>query len=282
MAATFANANARIDGSDLSGGDGNLSVSPPANLAENDLWLILACGDFDAGGTISLPSGFTAVHDTLYGAGGYPGQRWMWKKAGASESAVDVYMENVWQRWAISIRVTGQNQTTPIGNVATSNPGDNTVIDAPDITVQTDGSLGMSSLTFHPLSASATGITVPGTTTSITERESSGFYAQGACAYEARNAGTWSLGNYTLDQTRGRINCVTFEILPADGAINETHNASAAASVVFDPTLNGEVAYGESLAASFTTDGTIEGSSISSVRVDRGRTVARGSGRGFA
>lgn len=51
----FANANSRLDGTDLSGGSGNLSVPPPTGLAAGDLWVVTCVADTDAGATISAP-----------------------------------------------------------------------------------------------------------------------------------------------------------------------------------------------------------------------------------
>src|SRR5690606_243871 len=91
-----------------------------------------------------VPSGFEAVHSQINAnPGGYPGIRSFWKEAGSSESAVTVTASGGqnWIMWCASVRITGARTSGPIGNVATTNPtGTSYTLDAPDVTIQNDGS----------------------------------------------------------------------------------------------------------------------------------------------
>jgi hypothetical protein len=268
----FANANAIVEGTDLAGGDGTLSVAPPSKLSEGNLWVVTVGIDNDPGATISMPAGWSAIHTLVSGAdNGYPTQRSFYKIAGAGETAVNVTVENVYQHWAVSQRYIGVDQTTPIGNVATTNPTTSqSTLDAPDITIGANKSMAVLTEAHHATSASATTITIPSGTTEIMARGASTKYAQGAIAYQARDSGSFAPGNWTLSAARTNRSGITFEIKPYNegGTSLVSNDLSASYNI-------GGIVFND-LSPSYSIIG-----GLTSVMTDRGRVVGRGIGRGM-
>jgi len=210
--------------SDASGGASvSVSVSPPSGLTTDDVWVIVVVLDADAGGgTINVPSGFAAVHAQISGNGsGYPHVRAFWKAAGASESAVSVSgSTGVYILWAASVRVTGADSASPIGNVTSTNPaGNGTTLSVPGITVQHDGSgvlLVAAASSLQQINAE-TLLTNPSGSTTLQSREGNHTWPTGEVAYVLRDAGSYSPSDWAISQNaEGRI-AVTIEIKPDSG-----------------------------------------------------------------
>lgn len=212
--------------------NGSHAVAVPSGLAAGDLWLIINVFDANAGGVINVPSGWTAVSTTLAGTpDGWPICRAFGKIAGASESAVTVsYTGTAWDMWSASIRLSGADPTTPIGNsgfLQSSGTANPTLVNAPDVTVQADGSLVV--LWGAQEGDSGTGatgaITAPAGTTDIVGRTGANVFPIGKVSYEARNAGVYAPGDWsfpranTPDALDGVVQ--TIEIRPAPAAAAE-------------------------------------------------------------
>lgn len=208
---------------DHGGTGGTDTVTLPSGLTAGDLILITALCDAEPGGTISVPGAYTAVQATVAGNEGYPIMRSFWKIAGSSESDPSVTTTNTYICWFVSRRYDGTDQSAPIGNIgnADSGTGTGTTLDAPDITIQRDGSAADLVFVWEGDGLFGPTVTVPSGTTSMAEREGNGTFPSGGAAYELRaTAGSYSPGNWTL--TRGDTDIMdgiaqTIEIMPPSG-----------------------------------------------------------------
>jgi hypothetical protein len=141
--ATFENATEIIETADTA----TITVTPPASLAEGNMWLILLTWDAESGSSIGTPSGFTKIGSDIVGADdGWPHSVLFYKIAGASESNATITRTggDNFDRVAYSIRISG---TAALSLDATGTPttttGEGTVIDAPNITIAQDNSLAV-------------------------------------------------------------------------------------------------------------------------------------------
>jgi len=214
------------------GGSVSVDVNPPPGLAPGEAWGIVAILDTD-GGTIATPSDFEPAHAQINGNPGYPALRTFVKAAGDDESAVTVSASGGqnYVLWCASIRISGADVDTPIGNVSTPSvpSGTGVTIEAPGITVQKAGSAALMIVAASPTEG-VLSIAQPGTSTLLQARHTPNEYPSGAVAYELRNAGaytpgTWSL--HTSNESEGRV-AITLEISPAAGAPAELAGAAQA------------------------------------------------------
>lgn len=190
-----------------------ISVSPPSAIAQYDLWIIAVQWDCNsASDVINTPAGFTPVTNTFVSSsGGYPAMRSFWRIAGADEVPVDVTLTSDigYIAYVVSAAFSGTHQTTPIGNINTiTNPPYAESLDAPDINIQGNGNAAF----LLAALANYGEITRPATTIDLGGRNSG--YAASRAAYELRNVGAYSPGNFTWI---GAANSAaqTFEIISA-------------------------------------------------------------------
>lgn len=220
-----------ITTSDHAGGAGyNQSVSPPAGIASGDGWgIIVACDQNDASITITKPdASWTDITAKIDGYEGWPGLKAFGKVAGASESAVNVAIgAGSYISWLVSFKAVGSDPAGWIGAQATGTSGTSTSrsMTAPGITVTNDNSVVV---LVHASEGDNAGsgagpytISMPGTSTSaVTQRSGDDEYPAAAVAYEARNAGSYTPGNWTTAGSAADIwNAValTFEVKAAAG-----------------------------------------------------------------
>lgn len=196
----------------------SVTVTVPTSLAQNDVWLIAATIDADAGTvTISNPSGFTWIGSQYTGGDvGWPECGLFYKIAGASESSATLsYTGTDYDVVVYSVRINGNHTSAPID--ATGTPitpaGTGTTIDAPDITVAENGSLAILVAACEGGNPGTT-FTQPSGTTLIDSRVGNSIFPKAAIAYEARNSGAYAPGNWTIESDVGRC-AQTFSIKPA-------------------------------------------------------------------
>lgn len=204
MAVNYQSSNTAAQGSYGTG----LLVSAPSGLAADDLWLIVVISDQSAG-VINLPTGFSEVSASF---NSYPRCRAMIKKATETESnpTITTTSNEGFGIAAISVRLTGQHLTTPLdADLSTTVSGSGSTIDAPDITVAVANSLALLSAVIN----STTTITRPTGSTDINYINDGGGIAI-RLAYEARNAGSYTPGNWTYGTGASGRAAETFSIQP--------------------------------------------------------------------
>lgn len=190
------------------------SVNPPTGLALGDLWLVGIHADEDSLATFDIPSGWTAVSAATAGQEGWPGVRYFWKTAGSSEVATDFIISAImtYDVWVTSSRWSGQAGSA-IGDVQVSAPtGTSDTIAAPTVSVAQADSIVIMVLAIE--GGSTDTITAP-TGTSILSRNS--LFPSANMAYIARNAGSFSPGNWTVSRSNADNQdavALTFVILP--------------------------------------------------------------------
>lgn len=194
------------------GSGGNVSTSPPTGLTTGDIWVICAFADTDTGsGSISVPSGFTAVSDAHRYSNLYPLLRSFYKEAGASESAVDVaFGSGCYDCQTVSLRVSSADTLDIVSSEAESAGGASPQsLDAPDVTVSENSSVAVLVFGCHVESGSASTISEPSGSTAVVKDQSG--YPQWGIAYEARSAGSYAPGNWTA--TSAGKNCTNLTAL---------------------------------------------------------------------
>jgi len=198
MPAEFKNAAAAT----ASAAGGSISVSPPANLQKDDLWLIVVVVDVNGTGAeiIGIPPTFTDISATQYANGNsFPAYRAMYKRAVGNETAVTVNFTNgtFFDAWSDSIRIKSQSFSNPIGEVATfTTNADTGTTDAPDL-----GSIKKGDLVILVLAGNAhASITPPIGALAIDTNADSGFPTS-ATARIAVQAASYAPGNWTHTNT---------------------------------------------------------------------------------
>jgi hypothetical protein len=290
MAVSLA-AQSLVTGSDLAGGSGSISISPPSGLAAGDLWLVLLVSD-SVGGDIGAPGGWTQAGSAVVGGvNGYTRLEAFWKIAGGSESAASfTRASETWITLAYNLRFTGVHASTPVGNVASVAPASQAVTitpDAPDVTIQADGSLAVLVVGWLTSGGFATTAAVPSGTAALSSSSLNG-YPQIRGATEARNAGAYAPSTWSLT-TDGSSYCydavgLTIEVRPAAGGSAQdlagaaTAGASATADLAHGVPLSGAAGAGATGSATLST----AGAAGLLLRIERGKTIGRGFGRGFA
>lgn len=204
-------------GADFAGGTGNVSVSPPSGLTTDDLWLISSGCDTNGHPTnvVQTASGFVAVSDGVQtGAGNWPQLRSQWKKAGASESAVNVPFgvsppSPTWEAQCFSMRFDGQDLTTPIGNtsVGGNSAGGTTpqTVTLGAISIGAAGSMVLEHIGFDHQSGASPAIAPSSGYTEIAEFTPTSNNCKTGVAYKAVNAGTETPGSISCSITSGVI-----------------------------------------------------------------------------
>lgn len=224
--------DAPITTADRSGGGAiSYSVNPPAGIAAGDGWgIIVVCDENDSAVSITKPdASWTDIAAKVSGVDGYPGLKAFGKVAGASESAVNVAIGyGSWITWIVSFKAVGSDPAGWIGAAATGTSGSTTTprsLTAPGVTVTRDNSVVVLA---HASVGDAAGdgagpytMSMPGTATSaVTQRSGNAEFPAGAVAYEARNSGAYTPGNWvqagSASDTWGGV-ALTFEVMAAAG-----------------------------------------------------------------
>jgi fibronectin-binding autotransporter adhesin len=213
------------DSVDLAGTTGNITVNPPSGLAAGDVWLITTSINCNEVGATGIASGFTAVSAEVYEPvnSGWPFMRSQWKIAGASESAVTIpFSVAVWQVWAVSMRISGADQTTPIGSITTGSDEGGTspqTVTPASLSVASAGSAIIETIAFDSTTNTSSGIALSSGYTEVAELGTTAakFNAM-AAGYLLRGAGTETPGAITVTTTGAnptKLIAQTFEIKPA-------------------------------------------------------------------
>lgn len=220
MAVTFQSVTT---GGEATAPTANVSVNPPSGLTTDDLWLVLMSYDSDNRGTVAA-TGFTNISNfNQQAAGGaFHSHAALWKKAGASETAVTFTLTatgGIYSGKYISIRISGQHLTTPIDAFALTTPGTGggSTIDAPDVTVASNGSLAILFAAIDTVAAQPAVGGVPSGTTNLSAGNATPSNPGGRAAYEARNAGAYAPGNWTYASSDDGRCAITVVIAPAAG-----------------------------------------------------------------
>jgi hypothetical protein len=218
------------------GGSASYSVSPPSGIASGDGWgIIVIADDNDTSTTITKPdASWTDIASQIWGYDGWPGLKAFGKVAGSSESSVNVTIGGgSYVAWIVSFKAVGSDPAGWIGAAATGTAGSTTTprtLTAPGITVTRDNSVVV---LVHASEGDAAydgagpyTISMPGTSTSaVTQRSGNAEFPACAVAYEARNSGAYTPGNWTqagaATDTWSAI-ALTFEVMaPASGGPTE-------------------------------------------------------------
>lgn len=200
-----------------------MTVPVPTGLSSGDFWIAGIFVDTDPGATITGPSGWTAITTQKSGGEGWPTARFYYKVAGASETTTTAQCTTGYKGVVHALRLSGASS---IGNVSTfiddggdsSNP--TATLTIPTITISANNSVAIA---FYAMegepSGSAATITQASTMTmaQVTDTGENDF-PMGATAYAAKNSGSYSAGDWTIDRTTASDLldgiCVIFEVNP--------------------------------------------------------------------
>lgn len=213
MAVSYANHAEIIDTDD----NDSVTVTVPASLAQDEMWVIFAIIDSSLGNvTINTPSGFTQIGSQFAGAtNGLPDCALYYKIAGASESNATLTCSSAGRDTVVySIRITKDTDETlaldAVGTLAAPS-GSGTTVNAPDITVGADGSLA---LLFWGVENNADAESVISSPSGTTKRDTRTGTPGTAFATQSVNAGTYAPGNWTWNDADDNRIAQTFSIKP--------------------------------------------------------------------
>lgn len=215
------------DWDDFGGGTGNSSPAVPTGTASGDALTLYTVMDNGTDlGSIATATGFTQIiARTIAGTGSssYPSAKLQGKVASGSESAPSVAVTEAYETESVYIRANGTHASTPFGNTATSTLiGPSTSHSFGSVSIANAGSLGLIFTSAYGGAAATTWGSAPTGTTAITTYGSSG-YAPYACAYEARNAGSWAPASWTTTESQYTHVSFTLELIPAAGGGGTTY-----------------------------------------------------------
>jgi hypothetical protein len=238
MAVDYGNASNGSADFGGSAGVGSIQVSTPAFLAVGDLWVItisLDASDHNLPATvINVPAGFLPVSDEWAGGpladpDAWPFARSMYRIADGTEaSVVNVQIGNgalsvYGIRW-LSQRFTGPHQTTPIGVVVIGDQAYDAYTVQPStgpLNIAETGSM-VHFAAIGVIDGGGSGNATPPAGSTEVYDQFSNWFGLGA-AYEARNAGNYSPGPWSITSDGGasvvkNSRAQAFEIKPGAGA----------------------------------------------------------------
>lgn len=243
---------------DFGGAGGTHTATVPASLGSGDLWTVAMVIDSNPNeGIPSTPSGWTKHYQERCGGTGTPGYPMivLFSKIAVGTEGNQAFTigSGAYQMHSQSSRWTGADSTSPIGTAvvttyytASTSVGI-TAHDPTNLIVQNAGSIAVDHLGAQRYGGGASTAVMPSDMTQIYSRGGggAGIYDKGGLSYLARDAGTYSPNDVTFSTDVMNVVNALFEIVPQG-------------------------------------TGTGTGTGVSSVRVDRGRTLIRGLGRGMS